>query len=203
MLFRNNCNELADRLAKRAVSSKEDHNFRTTLSSYRKEAHQAIEKEWRNEWAQSTNGRYLKKIDDRLPNKQALRLYGSLTRHQAYLLAQLRNGHCWLSSYGKLRKFVDDNKCVCGAVETVVHILVDCPVLRELRWELRKKVGDAFRSIATLLGGRCNGQGQVGNGGIDRNVIRAVLEFADASQRFKSRTSAVSSRGYNTGLNEA
>lgn len=97
------------------------------------------------------NGKYLKNIDDGLPNKRALRLYGTLTRHQTYLFAQLRSNHSWLSTYGKIRKFVDDDKCACGAVETVVHVLVDCPLLRELRWELRRKVGDAFRSIATLL----------------------------------------------------
>lgn len=179
-----------------ALSAREDHNFRTPLSSYRKEAHQAIEREWRNEWVSSVNGKHLKSIDDGLPNRRALRLYGSLTRHKTYLVTQLRSDHSWLFTYGKRRKFVDHDKCACGAAETVVHVLVDCPLLRQLRWELRQKVGDAFRSIATLLGGRGNGQGQVCKGSSDRNVIKAVLEFADASKRFKSRTPAVQSRAH-------
>jgi ribonuclease HI len=187
--------EAADRLAKQAVGNTEDHDFRTPLAAYRRALHQMIEKEWRDEWITSEKGKHLKKIDCGLPSKRALRLYGPLTRHEAYLLTQLRSDHSWLSSYGKKRNFVDHDKCSCGAVETVVHVLVDCPLLRELRWKLRRKVGNAFGSIATLLGGR-NGQGQVNNGSNDRDVVKAVLEFADASQRFKSRTSAVRSSGH-------
>ena len=41
----NTGNEAADQLTKRAVSVREDHNFRTPLSIYRKEVHQAIERE--------------------------------------------------------------------------------------------------------------------------------------------------------------
>ena len=191
----NEGNKAADQLAKQAVSTTEDHDFRTPLSAYRKTVRQTIEKEWRDEWTASKNGKYLKKIDSGLPNKRALRLYGCLTRHETYLFTQLRSDHSWLFTYGKKRKFVDHDKCACGAVETVVHVLVDCPLLRELRQALRRKVGDAFGSIATLLGGR-NGQGQVNNGRNDRDVVKAVLEFADASKRFKSRTSAVPSSGH-------
>ena len=73
----------------------------------------------------------------------------------------------------------------------VMHVLVDCPRLREARQQLRTKVGDAFNSIATMLGGRPrNGQGKTSNGGINREALNAVLEFADASQRFKSRAPA-------------
>lgn len=58
----------------------------------------------------------------------------------------------------------------------------------------RDKVGDAFRSVAALLGGR-NGQVRVSNSGRERNVIKVsyskrVLEFAEASQRFTSRALA-------------
>lgn len=187
-------NEAADQLAKQAITTREDHDFRTPLSAFRKDIHQTIEQEWRAEWAASTNGRYLKKIDGTLPNKRALRLYGTLTRHETYLLAQLRSDHSWLSTYGKKRKFVDHDKCACGGVETMVHVLVDCPLLREIRWKLRRKVGDAFGSIAALLGGS-NGQGQVNKRSGNRDIVKAVLEFADASQRFKSRTSAVQSSG--------
>ena len=191
----NEGNEAADQLAKQAVSTTADHGFRTPLSAYRRGLHQAIEKEWRDEWITSANGKYLKKIDGGLPPKRALRLYRGLTRHETYLFTQLRSDHSWLSTYGKKRKFVDHDKCACGAVETVVHVPVDCPLLREARQELREKVGDAFGSIATLLGGR-NGQGQVNKGSSDRNVVKAVLEFADASQRSKSRTPAGQSSGH-------
>jgi hypothetical protein len=67
---------------------------------------------------------------------------------------------------------------VCGAIETVVHVLVDCLRLREARQQLRTKVGDAFNSIATMLGGQPrNGQGKASNGRINREVLNVVLEF--------------------------
>lgn len=123
----NTGNEAADHLAKQALNASEDHDFRTPLSSYRKEAHQAIETEWRNEWVTSANGKHLKRIDSDLPNRRALRLYGRLTRHETFLFSQLRSDHSWLFTYGKTRKFVDHDQCACGAVESVVHVLVDCP----------------------------------------------------------------------------
>ena len=113
-------NEAADQLAKQAVSPTEDHNFRTPLPAYRRALHQTIKKEWRDEWLTSKNGKYLKKIDNGLPHKRALRLYGPLTRHETYLFTQLRSDHSWLFTYGQKRKFVDHDKCACGAVETVV-----------------------------------------------------------------------------------
>jgi hypothetical protein len=78
-----------------------------------------------------------------------------------------------------------------GAMETVAHVVVDCPRLREARQQLRNKVGDAFNSIASMLGGRPrNEQGKASKCGINRDVLTAVLEFAEASQRFKSRAPA-------------
>ena len=184
-------NEAADQLAKQAVSSQEDHDFDRLLSTFRRTGHQKIEDEWRREWAATQNGKYLKRIDESLPAKRALRIYGSLTRHQTYLLAQLRTGHSWLATYGRSRGFTDDDRCACGAAETVVHVVVDCPRLREARQQLRKKVGDAFNSIASMLGGQPrSGQGKISNGGIKREVVKAVLEFAETSQRFKSRAPA-------------
>ena len=47
----------------------------------------------------------------------------------------------------------DDDLFVCGERESVHHVLLDCPRLGTLRRELLGKVGDAFNSISTLLGG--------------------------------------------------
>jgi hypothetical protein len=81
----------------------------------------------------------------------------------------------------------DDDLCTCGERESVTHVLLDCPELRELRRELRGKVGEAFNSISTLLGG----PGEEGRGKINSasrtKTVEAVLDFAEASQRFQSR----------------
>jgi hypothetical protein len=191
----NKGNETADLLAKQAVNAEEHHEFRHLVSAHRRRSHQKIQNEWQHEWGTSQKGKHLKRIDDGPPTKRNLRVYGTLTRHQTYLLAQLRIGHSWLATNARRWHFRDDDRCECGAIETVAHVLVDCPRLREARRQLRNKVGDAFNCIATMLGGRPrNGQGRVGNGGINREVLNAVLEFADASQRFKSRAPAARPR---------
>jgi ribonuclease HI len=188
-------NETADQLAKQAVTCEEHHDFRRLVSTHRRTTHKKIQEEWQREWTTTQKGKHLKQIDDGPPTKRSLRVYGTLTRHQTYLLAQLRTGHSWLATHARRWSFTDDDRCVCGAIETVVHVLVDCPRLREARQQLRTTVGDAFNSIATMLGGRPhNEQGKASNGGINRDVLNAVLEFAEASQRFKSRAPAARPR---------
>ncbi len=53
--------------------------------------------------------------------------------HGAYLLTQLRSGNSWLSTYAKTFGIREDDQCVCGAQETVTHVLMDCQELAELR----------------------------------------------------------------------
>ena len=79
-------------------------------------------------------------------------------------------------------RFRDDDQCVCGGRESVTHVLLDCPKLRHLRRELREKVGGAFNSISTLLGGP-----RENNTAPRARTVEAVLDFAEASQRFQSR----------------
>jgi hypothetical protein len=124
-------------------------------------------------------------MDDGLPSRRAQRLYDLLPRNRAYLLAQLRTGHSWLATHAKIQRFTEEDKCECGARETVVHVLVDCPKLRELRQQLRGKIGDAFNNISIMLGGKP--QGKTNGCAINRDILNAVLEFAEASQRFRTR----------------
>ena len=57
----------------------------------------------------------------------------------------------------------------------VVHVLVDCPRLRELRQKLREKIGDNFNNLLTIIGEK------------GKAVVNAVLDFVEASGRFYSR----------------
>lgn len=115
------------------------------------------------------------------------KLYGNLPRGQAYLLTQLRTGHNWLSTFRNAIGFRDDNHCVYSAQETVTHVLVDCPKLQELRRELRMKAGDAVSSLLSLLGGSKEGEKGKPNIVSRARTVTAVLDFAEVSQRFKSR----------------
>jgi len=183
-------NERADVLAKESVGITENHEFRSLLSAQKREHREDMIREWQQEWQASKNGQYLKRIHEGLPSKHVLRLHDGMSRYQTYFLTQLRLGHNWLKFSAKARKLSDDDKCECGAVETVVHVIIDCPQLSELRKELRLKVGDSFNSVARMLGGRQkNAQGKMTQWPANRAVLNAVIEFAEKSERFCSRTS--------------
>ena len=102
-----------------------------------------------------------------------------------YLLTQLHTGHNWLSSYRK--KIGYDDRCECGAQETVAHVLMQCPRLRELREDLRRQVEDALISVSSLLGGSKEGEKGKPDTVSRAKTVNAVLDFAKASQRFRSR----------------
>jgi hypothetical protein len=55
-------------------------------------------------------GQYTWKLDQALPGKHTLQLYGSLTSDQASILIQARTGHCRLNQYLSRAGLVDDAK---------------------------------------------------------------------------------------------
>lgn len=156
-------NDTADLLAKDAAIPGKAHPFCCLLSRERAHSRQLIHIQWKKEWSESGTGAHLRQIDNTLPAKYTRRLYGSLPRNRAYLLTQLRTGHSWLSTYAKAFRFRDDDLCVCGERESVPPVLLNYPSLGGLKRELREMVGDAFKSILTLLGG----PGEEGRGKID------------------------------------
>jgi ribonuclease HI len=180
-------NDAADRLAKNAACPGKSHSFRPLLSRENARLRVNILSQWEQEWRSSSKGSHLRKIDGTLPATYTRTLYGNLPRNRAYLLTQLRTGHNWLSTYAKKFGFRDDDYCVCGAQETVTHVLVDCPLLRDIRMELRREVGDAFRSVSSLLGGSAEGKRGKPDTVSRAKTVKAVLDFAEASHRFWSR----------------
>jgi ribonuclease HI len=180
-------NDAADRLAKNAASPGKTHPFRPLLTRERAYIRRNIYAQWEQEWKSSTKGGHLRKVDNTLPARYTRRLYGNLPRNRAYLLTQLRTGHNWLSTYRKNVGYSDNDQCVCGAQETVTHVLVDCPNLRDLRRELRREAGDAFNSVSSLLGGSKQGEKGKPDTVSRAKTVQAVLDFAEASQRFCSR----------------
>jgi hypothetical protein len=180
-------NDAADRLAKNAACPGKTHPFRPLLSRESARLRANILNQWEQEWRSSSKGSHLRKIDGALPATYTRKLYGSLPRNRAYLLTQLRTGHNWLATYAKTFRFRDDDQCVCGAQETVTHVLVDCPDLMDIRRELRREVGDAFRSVSSLLGGSTEGKKGKPDTVSRAKTVKAVLDFAEASQRFRSR----------------
>ncbi|KAL3256503.1 hypothetical protein ABHI18_007559 [Aspergillus niger] len=112
-------NAAAERLAKDTVGSEKRHPFRRLLSREERYIRKNISDEWHQEWRTSRNGGHLRRIDRGpavQPDPPALRL----APPKSSLLTQLRTGHSWLATYGKQRRLRDDEKCECGATETVV-----------------------------------------------------------------------------------
>src|SRR2546429_427356 len=123
-----------------------------------------------------------------LSSIRARRLYITLPRSRAYLLTQPRTGHSWLATHAKLHRLREDDKCECGVKETVVHVLVNCPKLVNLRQKLRKEIGNAFNNMSIMLRGRGRGEQQSKvTISAQHSTLNAVLDFAEASHRFRSR----------------
>ncbi|KAJ5936528.1 reverse transcriptase [Penicillium verhagenii] len=99
--YENVGNDAADRRAKEAAQPGKTHSFRPLLSRENAFVRSRIYDQWGQEWKTSTKGAHLRKIDGDLPARYTRKLYGNLPRNRAYLLAQLRTGHTWLSSYRK------------------------------------------------------------------------------------------------------
>ena len=80
-------------------------------------------------------------------------LYNKLSRTTAAKVIQLRTGHCGLNSYLHRFGLADSPLCNCGAGhETVEHFLLECPLYREQRTELRNKAGSVNMQVDALLG---------------------------------------------------
>ncbi|KAK9846218.1 zinc finger protein, partial [Penicillium brevicompactum] len=124
------------------------HTFCPLLSREKAFVRNNIHVRWEKEWKESGEGGHLHTIDNALPAKYTRRLYGPLPRHRAYLLTQLRTGHCWLATFAKAFRIQDNDRCGCGDRETLKHVLWDCPDLRELRRELLESLGDAFHNVS-------------------------------------------------------
>ncbi len=112
-----------------------------------------------------------------------------LLRSRARILAQLRNGHSWLGSFREIIRKSEDDKCECGARETTVYILIDCPNWRSAKQKMRQKIRTRFNSISLMLGGKpynpTSGEGTRWN--ITRKDLDAVPDFAEETQKFLNR----------------
>jgi ribonuclease HI len=148
-------NDAADRLARRAVGSNKIHPFCRLVSLK----------------SGNTNGRHPKRVatfggstQSCLPSAPAdytIRCHGTEPIY-------LRN--CGLVTAGKLHGHREDDKCECGAKETVIHVLEDCPKLRMPQQKLRRELGETFSDIPAMLGGKG-----------ETSHMKAILDFAEAS----------------------
>jgi ribonuclease HI len=141
-------------------------------------------------------GQYTWKMDQALPGKHTLRLYGALTSDQAATLIQARTRHCRLNRYLARIGLVESilRECERGE-ETIRHVILSCARWAEERkalWTVAKqRAGD----VPFLLGGwgkKQDSQGQLVDGPKEKwrpdlEVVKATIRFLEQTGRLDYR----------------
>ena len=140
-------------------------------------------------------GKFTYAIDKALPGRHTLRLYGSLNREDAGVLAQARTGHTHLRQYLARVHRIDSAVCECGdGVESVKHVILYCPMWAPQRDRLKKAAGDRWGDVSFLLGGKSSKKdprtGQFIDGDKWRpnlDVVHATIAFMKSTGRFAAQ----------------
>ncbi len=88
-----------------------------------------IKQIWQKEWKEGIKGRHYFSVQPSLMHTSFTRL----ERRDSVVITRLRLGHCALN-YGLARvgKHLD-GRCLCGELETVKHVVMDCEILSAAR----------------------------------------------------------------------
>jgi hypothetical protein len=145
-----------------------------SVSALRQNFLTSILKTWKYRWKNSPRYAPLRLIDKSAPSKKLLRLVKGLDRRQASLFTQLRTGHIGLNRHlFRIRK-VESPVCPhCRGltVETVKHVLLDCPFYLRERHILQLKLRRNATSIPFLLSSPV--------------AVKHLLTFIHSTGRFK------------------
>jgi len=145
-----------------------------SISALRQNHKQSILKTWKRRWKNSPRYKLHRAIDNTAPSKKYLTLLQGLDRRQASLLTQLRTGHTSLNQHlFRIRK-VESPVCPhCRGitVETVRHLLIDCPFYKRERHTLQLKLKRNATSVSFLLSKPA--------------AIKHLLTFLQSTGRFK------------------
>ena len=161
--------------AKEAAIQRINPSRKPSLKSARSNTiHQAIKRQWKEEW---TNGRRtarkLRNISQRPNIQPSTHIYnelGNKRRHIAWI-ARLRTGHCSLNQYLERFNIIDNAKCECGqGKETVKHFLLICLKYEKERDKLRRVVGAQGMREEKLLG--------------DVKKVKHTIQFIEDMGRF-------------------
>ena len=148
-----------------------------------------------------TWGRYTYTLDSALPGKHTLQLYGPLSREDAGILAQARTGHTHLNEYRARIKQAESALCECGGgVESVKHVILQCPTWTTARQRLREAAGDRWGDVSFLLGGKSRKSDPMTRMPIDGDrwkpdmkVVRETITFLKSTGRFSAQMQVSSS----------
>jgi hypothetical protein len=149
-------NEAADRAAKEAHSLR----YRTLTPASKEETvrsiHDAFLNRWNNHWLENVRatgkGLFLTQIKHKIEN-WPWALHGSRVIETS--MARLGVGHAGVRSHLARFNLADSPNCQCGAVETIEHLLLMCPIYRQHRTTLINKLisMNVIISLKNMLGG--------------------------------------------------
>jgi ribonuclease HI len=135
-------NELADELAKKATltssSQVEQTSFAFLGIQLNKLKTHDIHSILREQKQAKSREAYINTYTWNISKKISLPL--GIKRELASSFFQLKLGHGYIKSYLYRLKLIANNKCKCGRIETTRHLLLECPLYKEQRRALSRRV---------------------------------------------------------------
>lgn len=133
-------NEYADQLAKEAAQDakeKEDLPAVISIGDVKAAARESGTKKWQEMWEKSERGRNLYMYRPKV-NHKVKHVFDSSQGER--ITSQLRTGYIGLNEYLHKCSFKDCDKCECGAIESVGHFLLHCPLYENARELMRQRL---------------------------------------------------------------
>ena len=154
-------NEMADSAAKNMFHAQNIQRHRLCIRDYLYNLNIKIKNVWTSYWNEKVNnhniGRALKSIVSSLGEWPWAH---NKIRAVETALSRLRIGHVSLREHLFRFHLSPDPYCQCGEVESIVHFLLHCSLLDEIRLDLRNEIllvdENITFDIKTLLGGNEN-----------------------------------------------
>lgn len=158
-------NEMADKEAKLAATSRENNSNRGALPQYLghgvfplslsalKQAHcQETKHRWKRMWATSPRYNRIQRLDPKVINRSFVKLTATFPKHLTGLLMSLRSQHAPLNQHHHIKK-TDSPFCPhCPErEETVHHYPLECPQYQRERHTIQGAIGHDASSIPYLL----------------------------------------------------
>ena len=142
-------NEEADRAAKTAAQGLRTYSRRVfyMLATCKQTLRKRAFSQWVQEWENGTTGRTTFNLEKE-PNPGVLTKHTGVRRPLSSLITQLRTGKIALAHYLHKIQRQDSPRCPCSrGIQTVRHILTECPRTQDLREELLGRAQDVQRIL--------------------------------------------------------
>ena len=142
-------NEEADRAAKEAARGLRVYSRRIfyMLTTCRQSLRKRVTRKWAEEWENGNTGRTVFHLE-REPNPGVLAKHTGVRRPLSSIITQLRTGKIALAHYLHKIQRKDSPRCPCSqGIQTVRHILTECPRTQDLQEELLGRAHDIRRIL--------------------------------------------------------